>query len=240
VLRDVCAVLLDMDGTLVDSDAAVERSWRAWAAEYGLDGGAVLGGIHGHPAASTVRRLLPMLDDAEVERAACRQHELQYDDLADVTAATGAEELIYTLEHLRLPWAIVTSADRRLARNRLAVARIEPPLLITVDDVRAVKPAPEGYLLAAGRLAATIGRCLVVEDSIPGLAAGRAAGAITAALRGLPGDLQVDGLRDLARRLAARGRPVPNPRSRSMPSLSADTAHASPPTAVATDRPAAS
>jgi sugar-phosphatase len=228
VLRDVCAVLLDMDGTLVDSDAAVERSWSVWADEYGLEARAVLNGVHGHPAPATVRRLLPAFDDAEVQCAARRQHELQYDDLADVTAATGADELIHTLEHMQLAWAIVTSADRRLARNRLAVARIEPPLLITIDDVRAGKPAPEGYLLAAARLGVTIERCLVVEDSIPGLAAGRAAGAITAALRGLPGDLQVDGLTDLARRLAASGRPVPNTRITPPRTQSADARAAGP------------
>ena len=38
-LSRVQAVLLDMDGTLVDSDGAVERSWRAWAAEYPVDPG---------------------------------------------------------------------------------------------------------------------------------------------------------------------------------------------------------
>jgi sugar-phosphatase len=213
-----------MDGTLVDSDAAVERSWRVWAAEYGCEQSAVLTGVHGHPAATTVRRLFPAFDDAEVERAARRQHELQYDDLVDVKAATGADELIHELEQMRVAWAVVTSADRRLARNRLAAAKIEPPLLITVEDVSAGKPAPDGYLLAARRLGVTIECCLVVEDSEPGLEAARAAGAMTAALRGLPGDLQIDGLSDLARRLAACGRAVPITRIRPEWSLPTDTA----------------
>ena len=37
MLTGIRAVLLDMDGTLVDSDAAVERAWRSWSAEYGGD-----------------------------------------------------------------------------------------------------------------------------------------------------------------------------------------------------------
>lgn len=41
-LRDVDAVLLDTDGTPVDSDAAVERAWTAWAAEYGVDAAAAV------------------------------------------------------------------------------------------------------------------------------------------------------------------------------------------------------
>jgi len=54
-LEAVSAVLLDMDGTLVDSDAAVERAWSAWAAEYDLDPAAVLampvlGAINLHPS----------------------------------------------------------------------------------------------------------------------------------------------------------------------------------------------
>jgi HAD superfamily hydrolase (TIGR01509 family) len=226
VLRDICAVLLDMDGTLVYSDAAVERSWRVWAVEYGCEESAVIAGVHGHPAATTVQRLFPAFDDAEVERAARRQHELQYDDLVDVTAASGADELIHTLERMRMAWAVVTSADRRLAQNRLAAARIEPPLLITVEDVRAGKPAPDGYLLAARRLGVPIERCLVVEDSEPGLAAGRAAGATTAALRGLHGDLQVEGLSDLARRLARSRRRLSVAQLRPSWSRSGDTSAA--------------
>ena len=54
-LSDVEAVLLDMDGTLVDSDAAVERAWTTWAGEFGADAAAVLAIAHGAPADTTVR-----------------------------------------------------------------------------------------------------------------------------------------------------------------------------------------
>jgi HAD superfamily hydrolase (TIGR01509 family) len=192
------AVLLDMDGTLVDSDAAVERAWSIWAEEYGVDPGAVLAVAHGSPAARTVRRLLPALDDEAVLAAAQRQHALQYEDLADVTAAPGARFLLATLDRLELPWAVVTSADGRLAKARLHAAGIDPPVLLTIDDVGAGKPDPEGYLEAARRLGIAPSACLVVEDSEPGLAAGRAAGMPTAALRGLDGDLSLPGLGRLA------------------------------------------
>ncbi|WP_206662157.1 HAD family hydrolase [Propioniciclava sinopodophylli] len=39
---EVEAILFDVDGTLVDSTAAVERTWRTWAAAYGLDAEAIL------------------------------------------------------------------------------------------------------------------------------------------------------------------------------------------------------
>ena len=66
----VQAVLLDMDGTLVDSDAAVERSWRAWAAEYRVDPARGPLVAHGLPALGNVRRLRPDLSEDEATAAA--------------------------------------------------------------------------------------------------------------------------------------------------------------------------
>ncbi len=197
-MTSVRAVLLDMDGTLVDSDASVERAWTTWSAEHGHDPAAVLAIAHGSPADRTVRRLFPALDEASVVIAAQRQLDLQYDDLSDVVAAPGAAELLAALGRTGLPWAVVTSADVRLAKARLGAAGIDPPLLVTVEDVRRGKPDPEGYLLAAGRLGVEPAACLVVEDSEPGLAAGRAADMRTAALRGLDGDLRLADLAQLA------------------------------------------
>jgi len=84
-----------------------------------------------------------------------------------------------------------------------------PPLLITVEDVTAGKPDPEGYRLAATSLGIDPTRCLVVEDAEPGLRAARAAGAATAALKGLPADLPIDDLGHLAR-LLTQARPRPS------------------------------
>jgi len=194
----VQAVLLDMDGTLVDSDAAVERSWRTWAAEYPVDPGRGPLFVHGLPAAGNVRRLRPDLSEDEAVAAARRQLELEYVDVADVTATRGAHELLGELDRLGLPWAVVTSADVPLARIRLAAAGIRPALLITIDDVRHGKPDPEGYLLAARKLGADPRRCLVVEDAEAGVRAGRAAGAVVAGLRGVDADIQIAGLYELA------------------------------------------
>ena len=197
-LAGIGAVLFDMDGTLVDSDAAVERAWERWAAEYAVDPAAALAIAHGSPADRTIRRLLPDLDDQAVATAAARQLALQYDDLSDVVATPGTHELLDTLARLGLPWAVVTSADVRLAQARLGAAGIVAPVLVTVDDVRVGKPDPEGYLRAAALLGVPVARCLVVEDAEVGLRAGRAAGALTAALKGLDGDLRLHDLAQLA------------------------------------------
>ena len=197
-LSDIDAILLDMDGTLVDSDAAVERAWITWATEHQVDPDAAVALAHGSPADRTVRQLLPDLDDAAAAVAAQRQLALQYHDLSDVVLAPGAQQLLDTIERLQLPWAVVTSADISLATARLGAAGIDPPLLITVEDVSVGKPDPECFLLAARQLGVDAHRCLVVEDSAPGLAAARAAGAMTAALRGFDGDVKLRNLNDLA------------------------------------------
>src|ERR1700678_3817865 len=116
-LTDVQAVLLDMDGTLVDSDAAVERAWRTWAGEYRTDPERVLAIAHGSPAERTVRRVRPDLSGASVTAAAARQLALQYKDLSDVTAAPGASELLAELDRLRLCWVAVTRADGEAAQG---------------------------------------------------------------------------------------------------------------------------
>ncbi|MFL6116974.1 MAG: HAD-IA family hydrolase [Catenulispora sp.] len=202
-LADIRAVLFDMDGTLVDSDRAVERSWLSWAHEYGADGPAAYEMAHGSPSETTVRKLLGHLGEEVIRLASARQLELQYEDLSDVVATPGALDLLATLDRKNLPWAVVTSADDRLAKARLTTAGITPRVLVTTDDVAAGKPDPAGYLRAAALLGVPPANCLVVEDAEVGLRAARAAGAHTAALRGLPGDLCLTSLSDLTAALTA-------------------------------------
>jgi sugar-phosphatase len=114
-----------------------------------------------------------------------------------VVATPGALDLLAALDRKGLPWAVVTSADHRLAKARLNAAGITPRVLVTIDDIEAGKPDPAGYLRAAELLNVPPQSCLVVEDAEVGLEAARAAGAHTAALRGLPGDLRLTSLSDL-------------------------------------------
>jgi len=62
-LNDIYAVLFDMDGTLVNSDAAVERAWTTWAGEHSVDAAQAIALAHGSPSEPTVRRMLPHLDE---------------------------------------------------------------------------------------------------------------------------------------------------------------------------------
>jgi len=171
------AVLFDLDGTLVDSTAAVVRSWVTWALERGIDP-LRLRGYHGVPSAQIVRELV---DPADVEHASSRIDELELQDVRDIVALPGAEAALAALPAGRA--AIVTSCTASLAQARLGATGVAAPgVLVTADQVSRGKPDPEPFLTAAERLGVPPGRCLVVEDAPSGLTAARAAGMATLAV----------------------------------------------------------
>jgi sugar-phosphatase len=193
-LSGPAAVLFDMDGTLVDSDASIERAWAGWCREYGVAAGVSDDFARGSSAAEGIGLIFPELGAGPLAERVARFLEYECADVTDVVPMPGALALLARLTAFGVPWAIVTSAERPLAALRLDAAGVVAETVVTIDDVAACKPDPEGYLLAARTLGAEISRCLVVEDSVPGVAAGRAAGATVASLRGVPADLP---LRDL-------------------------------------------
>lgn len=172
--RTFAALLFDMDGTLLNSIAAAERVWAAWAERYGLDVATFLPTIHGVRGVETIARLgLPGVDPV-AEAQAILEGELA--DLEGVVAIEGAATFLAGLPEDR--WAIVTSAPRALALRRLAAAGLPTPaVLVAAEDVARGKPAPDGFLLAAARLGQPIADCLVFEDAPAGIQAAEAAGA---------------------------------------------------------------
>ncbi|POX48057.1 HAD family hydrolase [Streptomyces sp. Ru72] len=169
------ALLLDMDGTLVNSDAVVERIWRRWAAGHGLDGDEVIKVVHGRQGHASMALLLP---DRPVEQNLADNARMLAEETSDmdgVVAIPGAREFLDALRGL--PHALVTSADVPLSTARMAAAGLElPPVRITAESVGASKPDPEGFLKGAAELGVAPEDCVVFEDSGAGIAAGRAAG----------------------------------------------------------------
>lgn len=166
------AVLSDLDGVLVDSGDAIEVTWAAWARSRGIDPDALRGRIHGRPAGDVIREVAPELD-AEAEGAVVTQMDI---DGPPARLLPGAAELLGG--GTGLPVAIVTSCNDALAAVRLrAVDLPAPAVMVTADRVRAGKPDPEGYRLAAAELGVAPAACVVFEDAPAGVAAGVAAGA---------------------------------------------------------------
>lgn len=179
------ALLFDMDGTILTSIAAVERSWRAWAERAGVPPGAVLDYMHGRRAVDTIRHFLPPSSDPAPEVRWL--DDLELDDLDGIAAIPGALTFLERLPPDR--WAIVTSANRRLALARIAAAGLPlPAVLVSSDDVTKGKPDPQGYLWAAELLKVDPSHCLVLEDAPSGLRAGVAAGADVLRIAGTRGE----------------------------------------------------
>ena len=167
------AVLFDMDGVLLDSRPIVERTWRRWADRHGLSPEPLLKIAHGRRTWDTLRAAAPRL--ATIDEVAWLDA-AELEDLDGIRPIPGAAALVDSLPADR--WTVVTSAGRELATRRLAAVGITLPAhAVPSEDVPRGKPAPDGYLLAAARLGVRAGDCLVVEDTPPGIEAGRAAGA---------------------------------------------------------------
>ena len=169
------AVLLDMDGTLVNSDAVVERIWRRWAGQHGLDGDEVMKVVHGRQGHASMALLLPDRPMEQNLADNARMLAEETSDMEGVVAVPGAREFLASLRGL--PHALVTSADVALATARMAAAGLGMPgVRITAESVGASKPDPEGFLKGAAELGVAPEDCVVFEDSGAGIAAGRAAG----------------------------------------------------------------
>jgi sugar-phosphatase len=182
VLGGAQALLVDLDGTLVDSSAPVSRAWTAFAKRHGLDPDEVDAFAQGRPSSETVCLLAPSADHA-VEAALVEEAETT--DTAGVLALPGAGDLLRS----GYPLAIVTSCSSQLADVRLRAAGLpRPEIVISSSMVIRGKPDPEGFLLGARRLNVTAARCAVLEDSPIGIDSGRAAGARVIALRTTHGD----------------------------------------------------
>jgi HAD superfamily hydrolase (TIGR01509 family) len=208
------AVLLDLDGTLVDSEPYWMAEEHALVAAYGGhwtddDARAVVGNAL-PVSASYIAAVggVPLQPDEIVERlldgVVARVRER-------VPWRAGALDLLADLRGTGVPTAVVTMSYRRLADAVLAGAPAgSVAAVVTGDEVREGKPHPEPYLLAAARLGVDPRDCVALEDSPTGVASAEAAGCTTVVVRGVvevpsaPGRHRVDSLTELSSAALAR------------------------------------
>ncbi|HEX8869766.1 MAG TPA: HAD-IA family hydrolase [Lentzea sp.] len=175
---EVDAVLFDMDGTLLDSSAAIEATWLEFADRHRLDRDAVLAALPGRVAASIIADFLPEPEVSGALRWIREREQLQ--ELPN-PALPGAAGFVAGLPAER--WAVVTSAARSMMSARMARAGLPVPgVSVCAEDVLVGKPAPDGFEEAAELLGADIRKCLVFEDSAAGVEAGLRAGALVVSI----------------------------------------------------------
>ncbi|SDY26032.1 HAD family hydrolase [Lysobacter enzymogenes] len=175
------AVLFDMDGLMLDSERAMLETWReaaaaenlaaddaVWLAMVGMHDRASLAHLSGHfgsDAAVRLRDTSYRLYDARVAAGLPRKR--------------GLLELLDLLDARGVPKAVATSTQRPRALAKLAASGLIDRFdaIVAGSDVEHPKPAPDIYLLAARELGVDVRRCVVLEDSEPGVRAALAAGA---------------------------------------------------------------
>lgn len=172
--RPFAGFLFDMDGTIINSFAATQRAWGAWARTNDIDPETFIHTMHGIRGVDLIgdmghAHLNPAEESAKVLAA-------EMADVEGIVPIPGAIEFLANLPPHA--WAVVTSAPRDLALRRLQAAGIRPPAtIVTAEDVAIGKPDPACFRLGAERLGVRPEDCLVFEDAHAGVTAGERAGA---------------------------------------------------------------
>ena len=175
------AVIFDMDGLLTDSEtpglAGIQACGRKQGYEIPLEHVRQTIGINARAAGDFYHRHYPDLDTEQLFR--------DFTDYMHALAAAGgiplkkgARELLEALRARGIPCAVASSSDGETVRLYLEKQGVDgyfAALVSAAGGVRS-KPAPDIFLKAAGILGAAPEDCLVLEDSVFGVMAGRAAG----------------------------------------------------------------
>jgi HAD superfamily hydrolase (TIGR01509 family) len=178
------AVLLDMDGTLLDTETIYVGAMFAALDDMGFRlSDALVHAMIGQPGQECVALLkrefgerfqYPAFQPIYVAHRTERMK-------AGIPVKPGARDLIALAAARDLPLAVATSSGRANAETNLAAAGLlgHFAAVVTRDDVAAPKPDPAIFRLAAARLGAEPAACLAVEDSHVGVRSAHAAGAMT-------------------------------------------------------------
>ncbi len=175
------AVIFDMDGVLLDSTPAHESAFRKVMGPYGVKNWDYpeIAGMHTETA---MRKLFKeaKYEISEEELKACifKKRKLAFEELSNFTVI--GKEIFEVLSALsqRYPLALASSASSRLVQWFVENSKTRGlwKTILSGEDVKQAKPAPEIYLKAAEKLAMTPQNCVVIEDALSGIQSALAAG----------------------------------------------------------------
>ncbi len=172
------AILFDMDGVVIDTEAAVTVFWERLAAQHGitLTEADFDTYIYGRPAGQTMDAVFPKLTEAE--RAAVFADAYAYETNQEYIVVPGVIDLLRALKANDIPAALVTSGERFKVAEVFRQLEIGDLFnaVVTAEDIPKGKPHPACYLLGAKRIDTPAERCLAFEDSVSGVQAAVAAG----------------------------------------------------------------
>lgn len=178
------ALLLDLDGTLVDNVYQHVLSWREAFEDAGIHLAVwrihrqigMSGGLFVHALIRETGRDVTPAEAKHIQQL----HAAAYKRLVhQVRPLPGARELLEHLSKMKVPHAIATSGHIESAQHTLKILELDPDLpIISRDQVAHAKPDPDLFLAAAEKLGHPITQCIVVGDSVWDLLAARRAWAI--------------------------------------------------------------
>lgn len=181
MLQDMEAVIFDLDGSLVDSMWMWHEIDIEYLGRFGIPLPeklqAQIEGMSFHETAVYFKEHFPIPDSLEKMKADWNR--MAWDKYTnEVPLKPGASEFLEQCRKMGLKLGIATSNSRELVENVLKVHSLKSYFssIVTGCDVKKGKPAPEVYLTAAAELGVSPEKCLVFEDIIPGIQAGRNAG----------------------------------------------------------------
>lgn len=178
----VKGVIFDMDGLMFDTERLSTIFWRQTGEEFGVDVPEEFTYCFRgrNPAAIREAFLERYGADFDYERFREIRTRLQYDYIREkgVPFKKGLMELLDYLQKKGIKAAVATSTDRKLADTMLERAGVRGyfDAFAYGDMVERSKPHPDVFLRAAEELGIPVKECLVLEDSIAGVEAGKAAG----------------------------------------------------------------
>jgi len=184
------AVLFDNDGLTLDTEPAWTRAETVLFARHGetftMEHKRDLLGTAPVDAAAKLERMLGRPGD----EMNAELYELVLEEVAaGIEPMPGAVALLAALRAAAVPVGLVSNSRRGFVERGLRAAGLDGAfaVIVTAEEVARPKPAPDAYVAAAVALGAAPSACAVLEDSPTGLAAGRAAGALTIGVPSLPG-----------------------------------------------------
>ena len=174
------AILFDMDGVIVDTYQSVTEFWQNLAQAYQvhLTQADFNQHVYGCPATHTLDVLFPHLNADE--RQSILDMMVKYETNLTYTGVKGAVAFLRTLKKQGIPTALVTSGAQWKVNEVINQLGIDGMFTaqVAASDIQRGKPHPECYLLAAQYLQKPPERCIVFEDSISGVKAAVASGAL--------------------------------------------------------------
>lgn len=213
-MNSVTAVIVDMDGVLIDS---APLSLRATQAALGPRGCSFTARDQRAFLAATdaelirVLRILFDLSPTTAELIDHRRHHLASLIRAEAQPLPGVSEVLRQLQAVGMRLALTSPSAPAVIRAVIETVGLEGAFraVVSGDEVARGKPAPDAFIMAARRLEVSPERCLVIGDSRDGALAGKAAGMTVAVIPGpatshedfSPADLMLPSLEGLGKAL---------------------------------------